>query len=83
MVKEVALAACFVAACIVAALAVVRALALILHLVPNSIKLAVVVGMGLLLSLIGLQMVNIVVPNSVSECADLMPTRSLTHHSLE
>lgn len=32
-----------------------RALSLILHLVPDSIKLAVVVGMGLLLSFIGLQ----------------------------
>jgi xanthine/uracil/vitamin C permease (AzgA family) len=36
-------------------LALIRALTLILHLVPNAIKLAVVVGMGLLLSFIGLQ----------------------------
>lgn len=36
-------------------LAVIHALSLILHLVPHAIKLAVVVGMGLLLSFIGLQ----------------------------
>lgn len=52
---HVALAACACASAVVALLAVVRALSLILTLVPNSIKLAVVVGMGLLLSFIGLQ----------------------------
>jgi AGZA family xanthine/uracil permease-like MFS transporter len=58
---ERALAGCFTAACLVAALALARALAAILGVVPNSIKLAVVVGMGLLLSFIGLQTSRIVV----------------------
>ena len=52
---EKALAGCFVAAGVVAALAALRALHAILAVVPDSIKLAVVVGMGLLLSFIGLQ----------------------------
>ncbi len=39
-----ALAGCFAAAVVVAILALIRALSLILFLVPNSIKLATVVG---------------------------------------
>lgn len=59
-----ALAGCFTAACFVAFLAVVKALSFILALVPDSIKLATVVGMGLLLSFIGLQTATIVVPDA-------------------
>jgi hypothetical protein len=61
---QTALAGCAVAAVVVAVLAVIRALALILALVPDSIKLATVVGMGLLLSFIGLQTAKIVVPDA-------------------
>lgn len=60
---EAALACCFTAACLVGILALIRALTLILHAVPNSIKLATVVGMGLLLSFIGLQQAKVVVAN--------------------
>eukprot|EP00878_Enallax_costatus_P005110 GHUV01005372.1.p1 GENE.GHUV01005372.1~~GHUV01005372.1.p1 ORF type:complete len:538 (+),score=89.65 GHUV01005372.1:187-1800(+) len=58
---EKALAGCLVAAGVVAVLAVIRALSLILRVVPDSIKLATVVGMGLLLTFIGLQSSKIVV----------------------
>lgn len=58
-----ALAGCLVASGVVALLAVVRALNIILAIVPDSIKLAVVVGMGLLLTFIGLQTSKIVVPD--------------------
>lgn len=58
-----ALAGCLVAAGVVALLAVVRALNVILFIVPDSIKLATVVGMGLLLTFIGLQSSKIVVPD--------------------
>jgi AGZA family xanthine/uracil permease-like MFS transporter len=61
---EAALAGCMVAAGIVAALAVVRALALVLAAMPDTIKLATVVGMGLLLTFIGLQTAKIVVPDA-------------------
>ncbi len=56
-----ALACCFTAALIVALLAVVRLLSSILAVVPNTIKMATVVGMGLLLSFIGLQTAKIVI----------------------
>lgn len=59
-----ALATCFTAALLVAVLALVRALSLILTLVPNAIKLATVLGMGLLLSLIGMQSSGIVIPDT-------------------
>eukprot|EP00887_Chlorella_sp_A99_P007307 scaffold2.g7307.t1 len=52
---EKALACCFTAACVVGLLAAARALSAVLRFVPHSIKLAVVVGMGLLLTFIGLQ----------------------------
>lgn len=58
---QVALGCCMTAAILVAILALIRALSLILALVPDSIKLAVVVGMGLLLSFIGLQTAKVVV----------------------
>lgn len=53
MELPVALACCLAASALVALLALVHALTLILSLVPNAIKLATVLGMGLLLSLIG------------------------------
>jgi xanthine/uracil/vitamin C permease (AzgA family) len=59
-----ALAGCMLAALIVGALASCRALNLVLSLVPDSIKLATVVGMGLLLSFIGLQTAKVVVPDA-------------------
>jgi AGZA family xanthine/uracil permease-like MFS transporter len=52
---DAALTGCLVAALLVAVLALVRALHVILAVVPDSIKLATVVGMGLLLTFIGLQ----------------------------
>ncbi|GAX72901.1 hypothetical protein CEUSTIGMA_g356.t1 [Chlamydomonas eustigma] len=58
-----AFACCIVASVVVAVLAVLKALNIILALVPNTIKLATVVGMGLLLSLIGLQSAGVVVAN--------------------
>mmetsp|Transcript_22407 Transcript_22407/g.48964 ORF Transcript_22407/g.48964 Transcript_22407/m.48964 type:complete len:494 (-) Transcript_22407:592-2073(-) len=58
---ESALACCFTASVLVAVLALIRALSLILALVPNTIKLATVVGMGVLLSFIGLQTAHVVV----------------------
>ncbi|KAF8066395.1 permease [Scenedesmus sp. PABB004] len=60
---ERALAGCFVAAGIIGVLALIRALDLILSVVPDSIKLATVVGMGLLLTFIALQTAKIVVPD--------------------
>jgi AGZA family xanthine/uracil permease-like MFS transporter len=60
---DVALTGCLTAALLVAALALVRALHVILAVVPDSIKLATVVGMGLLLTFIGLQSAGIVVPD--------------------
>ncbi|KAG1679317.1 hypothetical protein FOA52_009347 [Chlamydomonas sp. UWO 241] len=60
---EQALATVLVAAVIVAFLAIVRALSVIMHLVPNTVKLATVLGMGLLLSLIGMHECGIVVPD--------------------
>jgi len=65
---EAALAACAVASVVVALLALVQALTVILKLVPDSIKLAVIVGMGMLLSFIGLQSSGIVVANSETLC---------------
>eukprot|EP00877_Chromochloris_zofingiensis_P009284 jgi/Chrzof1/4609/Cz14g19310.t1 len=67
------LAGCFMAACIVAVLAVVRALNVVLAVVPDSIKLATVVGMGLLLSFIGLQTAKIVVadPETMVKMGDI------------
>ena len=56
-----ALACCFTAAVLVAVLAIVRLLGAILGVVPNSIKMATVVGMGLLLSFIGLQTAKVVI----------------------
>lgn len=56
-----ALACCFTAAVLVAVLALVRLLGAILGVVPNSIKMATVVGMGLLLSFIGLQTAKVVI----------------------
>jgi xanthine/uracil/vitamin C permease (AzgA family) len=61
---ESALAGCMVAAALVALLASCRALNLVLSLVPDAIKLATVVGMGLLLSFIGLQTAKVVVPDA-------------------
>eukprot|EP00201_Polytomella_parva_P007937 CAMPEP_0175050328 /NCGR_PEP_ID=MMETSP0052_2-20121109/7202_1 /TAXON_ID=51329 ORGANISM="Polytomella parva, Strain SAG 63-3" /NCGR_SAMPLE_ID=MMETSP0052_2 /ASSEMBLY_ACC=CAM_ASM_000194 /LENGTH=655 /DNA_ID=CAMNT_0016314527 /DNA_START=104 /DNA_END=2067 /DNA_ORIENTATION=+ len=58
-----ALACCATASVLVGILSILHALSLILRLVPNSIKLATVVGMGLLLSLIGLQQSGVVVRN--------------------
>ncbi|KAI8466102.1 MAG: permease family-domain-containing protein [Monoraphidium minutum] len=74
---EAALTGCLVAAGVVAALAVVRALALILGVVPDSIKLATVVGMGLLLTFIGLQSAGIVVadPETMVTVGDLLALR--------
>ena len=71
---EAALAGCMAAAGLVALLAVVRALALILNIVPDSIKLATVVGMGLLLTFIGLQSASIVVsdPETMVTVGDLL-----------
>lgn len=66
---EAALAACAVASVLVGLLALVQALTLILKLVPDSIKLAVIVGMGMLLSFIGLQSSGIVVANSETLCS--------------
>mmetsp|Transcript_7551 Transcript_7551/g.20098 ORF Transcript_7551/g.20098 Transcript_7551/m.20098 type:complete len:506 (-) Transcript_7551:990-2507(-) len=59
---DCAFAGCFVAAVAVAILAAVGALGFILRLAPDTIKMAVVVGMGLLLSFIGLQAAHVVVP---------------------
>merc|ERR1712226_580619 len=77
---ESALAACFVAACIVGVLAVMRALTVILKMVPDSIKMAVIVGMGMLLSFIGLQSVSIVVGNSETLCSlgDITTVEAIT-----
>jgi AGZA family xanthine/uracil permease-like MFS transporter len=71
---EAALAGCLTAACLVALLAVVRALHVILAVVPDSIKLATVVGMGLLLTFIGLQSAGIVVadPETLVTVGDLL-----------
>lgn len=63
---EAALAGCAAAAVVVAVMAVIRALSLILAIVPDAIKLATVVGMGLLLSFIGLQTSKIVVPDEAT-----------------
>ncbi|GAB4815919.1 hypothetical protein N2152v2_002965 [Parachlorella kessleri] len=59
-----ALACCLTAAGVVVLLALGHALTVVLAIVPNSIKLAVVVGMGLLLSFIGLHTSGIVVPDA-------------------
>ncbi|GAX78069.1 hypothetical protein CEUSTIGMA_g5511.t1 [Chlamydomonas eustigma] len=59
----VALACCLIASIIVAALTLARAVSFVIKLVPSTIKLAIVVGMGLLLSLIGMQTAGVVVPN--------------------
>jgi xanthine/uracil/vitamin C permease (AzgA family) len=61
---QAALAGCMIAAGVVALLASCRALNFILALVPDAIKLATVVGMGLLLSFIGLQTAKVVVPDA-------------------
>jgi hypothetical protein len=79
---EAALAGCMAAAGLVALLAVVRALALILAVVPDSIKLATVVGMGLLLTFIGLQSAAIVVADpetmvTVGDLLDLKPALAI------
>ncbi|KAF5827801.1 permease family-domain-containing protein [Dunaliella salina] len=59
---DCAFAGCFAAAVAVAILAAVGALGFILRMAPDTIKMAVVVGMGLLLSFIGLQAAHVVVP---------------------
>lgn len=71
---EAALSGCMAAAGLVALLAVIRALHVILAVVPDSIKLATVVGMGLLLTFIGLQSADIVVadPETMVTVGDLM-----------
>ena len=61
---DAALAGCMAAAGVVAVLALVRALHVVLAVVPDSIKLATVVGMGLLLTFIGLQSAGIVVADA-------------------
>ena len=61
---DAALTGCLVAAALVAALAAVRALHVVLAVVPDAIKLATVVGMGLLLTFIGLQGAGIVVADA-------------------
>lgn len=73
MPVEQALACCMAAAMLVAALAILRALTLILNMVPDAVKLATVVGMGLLLSLIGLTSAGVVVGNkdTLVEMGDL------------
>ncbi len=58
-----ALAGCLAAAGVVGALTLIRALALVLALVPNTVKLATVVGIGLLMSLVGFKTAGIVVAN--------------------
>ena len=71
---DAALAGCLAAAGLVAVLALVRALRVILAVVPDSIKLATVVGMGLLLTFIGLQSAGIVVadPETMVTVGDLL-----------
>lgn len=71
---DAALAGCMAAAGLVALLAVIRALHVILAVVPDSIKLATVVGMGLLLTFIGLQSADIVVadPETMVAVGDLL-----------
>ncbi|GAX78068.1 hypothetical protein CEUSTIGMA_g5510.t1 [Chlamydomonas eustigma] len=58
-----ALACCLAASAVVLLLTLTRAVTLVMAIVPNTIKLATVVGMGLLLSLIGLKTAGIVVAN--------------------
>lgn len=71
---DAALAGCMAAAGLVALLAIIRALHVVLAVVPDSIKLATVVGMGLLLTFIGLQTAGIVVadPETMVTVGDLL-----------
>ncbi|GBF95930.1 guanine permease [Raphidocelis subcapitata] len=70
---DAALAAVAASAALVALLAAIHALRVILAVVPDSIKLATVVGMGLLLTFIGLQSADIVVadPETMVTVGDL------------
>jgi len=58
------LTCCTIAGMIMFLLAITNLSDVIMKIIPNTIKVATVVGMGLLLTMIGMQKINIVVPSN-------------------
>ena len=59
-----ALTCCTIAGCVMLALALTNLSSFIMTVIPNTIKVATVVGMGLLLTMIGMQKISLVVASN-------------------